>query len=83
MNLNGYNTAEKAITENYGKKGYWKQSAACKIAYNCKMSLKEAWELVNFCIIDFELRSKRRKSAFSTENFNKGKWYKPGLVVGD
>ena len=45
--------ARRIIAENYGKKGYWKQSLVCLIAAKGYMCMKAAWRTLQIFIMDF------------------------------
>ena len=49
---------ESQVAKNFGKKGYWKQSLVCSLAYRLKISMSEAWKTLNFYVQDFILCSK-------------------------
>jgi hypothetical protein len=46
--------AKELIAQNYGKKGYWKQSLVCLIAAKGYYCMTAAWKILKRFISDFE-----------------------------
>ena len=60
--------ALKELKPNFGKKGYWKHSIVCKIAFYGNLDMKSAWNFFTWNVLvayECEMRDSREREAMS------------------